>query len=118
MAASSTVRWDQPGTPGRMRVNYSAAGTNRRTAGRPARLGYRRMSRAETPWVRPTLPGDGVPSLTPGMATIESHVDEDMFSPEVIRDPYTYYGHLRETDPVHWNDLHKTWVITRNDDLT
>jgi cytochrome P450 len=58
------------------------------------------------------------PSLTAGMATIDFQIDEDMFSPEVIRDPYSYYGHLRETDPVHWNDLHKTWVVTRHDDLT
>lgn len=45
-------------------------------------------------------------------------IDEDMFAPEVIWDPYTYYGRLREIDPVHWNDLHKVWVITAHADIT
>ena len=31
-------------------------------------------------------------------------VDDNMLSPEVLTDPYTYFGTLRETEPVHWND--------------
>ena len=31
-------------------------------------------------------------------------VNDDMFTDDVIADPYTYYGRLREEDPVHWND--------------
>jgi len=45
-------------------------------------------------------------------------IDDDMFTPSVIADPYTYYGRLREIDPVHWNDLHKVWVVTGYDDIT
>src|SRR5438132_1067091 len=45
-------------------------------------------------------------------------IDEDMFAPDVIVDPYTYYGRLREQDPVHWNDLHKVWVVTSYDDIS
>src|ERR671939_440103 len=44
-------------------------------------------------------------------------IRDDMFTPDVIADPYTYYGHLREEDPVHWNELYELWVITRHDDL-
>ena len=44
-------------------------------------------------------------------------VGEDMFLPEVISDPYTYYGRLMEEDPVHWNNKYEVWVITRYDDL-
>jgi cytochrome P450 len=44
-------------------------------------------------------------------------IDYDMFTPEVIADPYTYYGRLREEDPVHWNEKYELWVITRYDDL-
>ena len=44
-------------------------------------------------------------------------INEDMFAPEAIADPYTYYGRLREEDPVHWNDKYELWVITRHDDL-
>ena len=29
---------------------------------------------------------------------------DDMFTPEVIADPYCYYGRLRNEDPVHWNE--------------
>ncbi len=52
------------------------------------------------------------------MNSIDAQLDENMFAPEIVEDPYSYYGHLRETDPVHWNDLHQTWVITRADDVT
>jgi cytochrome P450 len=42
---------------------------------------------------------------------------EDLLAPDVIEDPYTYFGRLREEDPVHWNPLYDTWVITRYDDV-
>src|SRR2546426_10895316 len=42
---------------------------------------------------------------------------EDLLGPEAIADPYTYYGRLREEDPIHWNPLYETWVITRYDDV-
>ena len=44
-------------------------------------------------------------------------IQDDMFTPDVIADPYPYYGRLREEDPVHWNELYELWVITRHDDL-
>ena len=43
--------------------------------------------------------------------------NDDMFTPEVMKDPYGYYGRLREEDPVHWNELYELWVVTRHDDL-
>jgi len=42
---------------------------------------------------------------------------DDMFTPDVIADPYRYYGRLRDEDPVHWNKGYELWVITRHDDL-
>jgi len=45
-------------------------------------------------------------------------ISDDMFSAEVIADPYPYYDRLREEDPVHWNEKYQVWVITRHDDLT
>jgi cytochrome P450 len=45
-------------------------------------------------------------------------IQDDMFTPDVIADPYTYYGRLRDEDPVHWNDTYGLWVITRHDDVT
>ena len=45
-------------------------------------------------------------------------VHDDMFTPNVIADPYGYYGRLRDEDPVHWNDPYALWVITRHDDVT
>ena len=48
------------------------------------------------------------------MATV---VQDDMFTPDVIADPYTYYGRLRDEDPVHWNETYALWVITRHDDV-
>ena len=43
-------------------------------------------------------------------------VDDNMLAPEVLTDPYTYFGTLRETEPVHWNDAFKMWIVTRYDD--
>jgi cytochrome P450 len=48
---------------------------------------------------------------------VTAAINEDLFTREVTTDPYTYFGHLREEDPVHWNDLYELWVITRHDDL-
>jgi cytochrome P450 len=45
-------------------------------------------------------------------------VQDDMFTQDVIADPYPYYGKLRDEDPVHWNDTYGLWVITRHDDVT
>ena len=45
-------------------------------------------------------------------------IRDDMFTPDVIADPYPYYGRLRDEDPIHWNDTYALWVITRHDDVT
>lgn len=42
---------------------------------------------------------------------------DDLFHPEVIADPYTYFGRLRETDPVHWNSRFGLWLVTGYDEL-
>ncbi len=44
-------------------------------------------------------------------------IHDDLLAPEVIANPYPYFAQLREADPVHWNELHETWVITRYDDF-
>jgi cytochrome P450 len=44
-------------------------------------------------------------------------IQDDMFTPEVIADPYAYYGRLRDEDPVHWNEKYELWAVTRHDDL-
>jgi cytochrome P450 len=44
-------------------------------------------------------------------------VNYDLFTRDVIQDPYAYFGRLREEDPVHFNELYETWFITRYDDL-
>jgi cytochrome P450 len=44
-------------------------------------------------------------------------INEDLLGPEAIADPYTYYGRLREEDPIHWNPRYEMWVLTRYDDV-
>ncbi len=44
-------------------------------------------------------------------------INDNMFTAEVMKDPYQYYGRIRDEDPVHWNELYELWVITRHDDL-
>lgn len=47
-----------------------------------------------------------------------SVIQDDMFTPDVIADPYAYYGKIRDQDPVHWNETYAMWAVTRYDDLT
>ncbi len=42
---------------------------------------------------------------------------DDLFTPDVIANPYVYYGQLRDEGPVHWNPSYELWLITRHDDL-
>jgi cytochrome P450 len=42
---------------------------------------------------------------------------DDLFAPHVIADPYAFFAELRESDPVHWNEKYKLWVITRHEDV-
>lgn len=51
---------------------------------------------------------------TPSLAATDP---EDLFAPEVIADPYAYFGRLRESDPVHWNPRAEMWIVTRYEDL-
>lgn len=43
--------------------------------------------------------------------------ESDIFGEEVIADPHTYYGYLREADPVHWDATHRMWLVTRYEDV-
>ena len=38
---------------------------------------------------------------------------DDLFAPEVISDPDTYFAQLRERAPVYWNEKFGLWVIVR-----
>ena len=38
-------------------------------------------------------------------------LQDDLFTPNVIADPYDYYGRLRDEDPVHWNEKYELWVV-------
>jgi len=42
---------------------------------------------------------------------------DDLFAPEIIADPYGYFGALRESDPIHFNQRASLWIITRHEDL-
>ncbi len=42
---------------------------------------------------------------------------DDLFAPEVIFDPYSYFARLRERAPVQWNEKFGLWVITGYDEV-
>ncbi len=44
-------------------------------------------------------------------------VQDDLLAPDVVADPYTYFGRLREEDPVHWNHRWGGWLVTRYEDV-
>jgi hypothetical protein len=49
--------------------------------------------------------------------TQTSQINENLLCPEAIDDPYTYFGRLRELDPVHWNPMWQGWMVTRHQDV-
>jgi cytochrome P450 len=42
---------------------------------------------------------------------------DDLLDPEVNHDPYPYLARLREEDPVHYSEAHRSWLVTRYDDV-
>ena len=42
---------------------------------------------------------------------------DNLFADDAIRDPYAFFGRLREIDPVHWNARHYPLIITRHADV-
>ena len=46
-----------------------------------------------------------------------TQINDDLFTPDVIADPHSYFGRLREEDPIHWNEKYQVWIITRHDDV-
>src|SRR2546423_5017769 len=41
----------------------------------------------------------------------------NLFLPEVVKDPYPFYHRLRSEDPIHWDKLLESWVLTRYSDV-
>ncbi|CAI7989983.1 Biotin biosynthesis cytochrome P450 [Geodia barretti] len=37
---------------------------------------------------------------------------DDLFAPDAIRDPYTFFGTLRDAQPVRWNQQYQVWIIS------
>jgi cytochrome P450 len=46
---------------------------------------------------------------------IDSNVS--VLDPRINTDPFPYFNMLRENDPVHWNERHRAWLVTRFDDV-
>ena len=44
-------------------------------------------------------------------------MDDNLLCEEAVRDPHGYFGRLRATSPVDWNERHRSWVITRYADV-
>ena len=44
-------------------------------------------------------------------------MNDDLFAPQVIADPYTYFGALRDMDPVHYNRRFRLWLVTGYEEL-
>jgi len=47
----------------------------------------------------------------------DCNIAPGLFGPEMRADPYPVYRRLRETDPVHWDDQLRVWVLTRYRDV-
>ena len=43
---------------------------------------------------------------------------DDLLAPDTIADPYPLLSALREHDPVHWSETHRSWMLTRYEDVS
>ncbi|MWG33448.1 cytochrome P450 [Halomarina oriensis] len=44
-------------------------------------------------------------------------VTDNLTDPAVIARPYEYFGEIRESEPVYWNEKWGGWIVTRYDDV-
>lgn len=44
-------------------------------------------------------------------------ISDDLLHPDILPDPYPVYAHLRDHDPVHWNEVLDAWMIMRYADV-
>lgn len=49
--------------------------------------------------------------------TTQDGLRDDLLDPELIQDPYPAFARLREEDPVHYSPAHRSWLVTRYDDV-
>lgn len=47
-----------------------------------------------------------------------AHDQCQLFTPDMLADPYPTYRRMRETDPVHWHEPFGAWVLLRYDDVS
>jgi len=48
---------------------------------------------------------------------MQAVLTDDLFAPEVIADPYGYFGALREIEPVHRNERFGLWLVTGYEEM-
>jgi len=44
-------------------------------------------------------------------------ISDDLLAPDAVTDPQRYYGRIREAEPAYWNARHRSWLLTRFDDV-
>ena len=45
------------------------------------------------------------------------NIADDLLAPAMLENPFPALAVLRSGDPVHWNPLHRAWMLTRHDDV-
>ena len=50
-------------------------------------------------------------------ATAQRPDPSDLLSPALVHDPYSYFERLRADHPIHWNERHRGWMISRYADV-
>jgi cytochrome P450 len=43
---------------------------------------------------------------------------EELLSDEAVRDPYAFFGALRDTSPILYNERYRSWVLARHSDVS
>lgn len=49
--------------------------------------------------------------------TTTNPLRDNLLDPDLVQDPYPYFAALRERSPVHYSEVHRSWLLTRYDDV-
>ncbi|NKQ57225.1 cytochrome P450 [Amycolatopsis sp. K13G38] len=49
--------------------------------------------------------------------SLPADADHDILRPDRVADPFPYFAHMRDNDPVHWNPQYRAWFAYRHADV-
>lgn len=56
--------------------------------------------------------------MNPTCTGTEGQLDFDLLSADATENPYPLFDRMRQADPIHWSRRHRTWILSRYEDVS